>query len=155
MHATLKNYRSQGSDSTGRVLARQVQETELGLLHSCKKLGMVCTLQNPRSRERETGGFLGFTCQPTELASYKPERVLASKHKVDCPWGMTGEVVLCTLHPHTHACPHTRHRRERGNKKNPWSLLFSYNLRVSKNEDIYGCPSGWLSPSHLHVIPQT
>ena len=69
----IKNYRSQGSDSTGRVLARQVQETKLGLLHPCKKLGMVCTLQNPRTRERETGGFLGFTCQPTELASCKPE----------------------------------------------------------------------------------
>lgn len=52
----------------------------------------------------------------------------------------------------THVPTHSIEERE--GIINPWGLLFSYNLRISKNEDIYGYLSGCLSPSLLHFIPQ-
>lgn len=155
MHATLKNYRSQGSDSTGKVLARQMQETELGLLHPCKNWARCAPFKIPelgKEKQEISWGSHELAYWISKLQA-RVSSCLKKKTKWTAPeeWQVRLFSACPTptlMHVPTHA------REEREGIINPWSLLFSYNLRISKNEDVYGYLSGCLSPSLLHFIPQ-
>lgn len=106
------------------VNQNQHKKPEFDSWHPCKELGMVCTFDNPRAGETDTGGFLGIS--PPESASSNWEFF---PQKTNGTRGRSFHISL----PHMHAYPHTyRRRMRRNNVTEPQSLFFCYKFRISK-----------------------